>query len=179
MRIGADASLSLRALEGDPADMVALQAVLEAAPDYFEAIYGGPPGPAEAQSTFTALPSGRDYDDQRVWALRSGETMIGVADVIRGWNAPEKAVIGLLLIAQPWQRRGLGRAFLPLIEDAIRTWPEITTLRIGVLASNPGALAFWRRSGYRETGEIKPATPPFVAETIVLEKPLARRVQTE
>ncbi len=105
--------------------------------------------------------------------------MIGVADVVRGWNAPEKAVIGLLLIAQPWQRRGLGRAFLTLIEDAIRAWPEITTLRIGVLASNPGALAFWRRSGYRETGEIKPATPPFVAETIVLEKPLARRVQTE
>jgi len=179
MRISADAPLSMRALDGDPAEMAALQAVLEAAPRYFEATYGSPPSPAEAQSTFTALPPGRHYDDKRVWALCSGETMIGVADVVRGWNAPEKAVIGLLLIAQPWQRRGPGRAFLTLIEEAVRAWPEITTLRIGVLASNPGALAFWRRSGYRETGEIKPATPPFVAETIVLEKPLARCAQTE
>jgi GNAT superfamily N-acetyltransferase len=105
--------------------------------------------------------------------------MIGAADVIRGWNAPEKAIIGLLLIAQSRQRRGLGRAFSSLIEDAIRAWPEITTLRVGIVASNPGALAFWRHLGYRETGEVKPAAPPPVAETVVLEKPLARSGRAE
>jgi RimJ/RimL family protein N-acetyltransferase len=108
-----------------------------------------------------------------VWGLYAGEAMIGCADVIRGYPLREKVVIGLLLIAQPWQRRGLGRAFAQLVEQAIRAWPEIERLRIGVVAVNEGALAFWRKLGYRETGETK-ANPQFVREVVVLEKPLVR-----
>ena len=51
--------------------------------------------------------------------------MIGVADVVRGWNAPDKAIIGLLLLAEDWQRRGIGCAFAALIEQTILAWPEI------------------------------------------------------
>ena len=134
---------------------------------------GAPPGRAEAQSTFTALPPNKTYEDKFVWGLYAGEAMIGCADVIRGYPVREKAVIGLLLLAQPWQRRGLGRAFAQLVEQAIGVWPEIERLRIGVVAVNEGALAFWRKLGYRETGEIK-ANPEFVREVVVLEKPLAR-----
>ena len=166
--------LTLRLLAGEPAEMAALQAVLEAAPSYFEQVCGTPPGAAEAQSTFTALPEGKRYVDKLVWGLYAGDAMLGVADVIRGWNAPHKAIIGLLLLAEPWQRRGIGRAFAALVEEAIRAWPEIATVRVGVVASNAGALAFWRRLGYRETGELRRAAPPFVADTIVLEKSLAR-----
>jgi len=71
------------------------------------------------------------------------------------------------------QRRGLGRGFSVLLEQVIGAWPEIECLRIGIVASNEGALAFWRKLGYRETGEIK-SHPEFVREVIVLEKPLAR-----
>src|SRR5512143_408317 len=174
MRPGAGGLLRLRALHGEPAEMATLQAVLEAAPRYYEAVTGGPPGPAEAQSTFTALPPGRSYDDKRVYGLYAGDAMIGVADVVRGWNAPDKAIIGLLLLAEAWQRRGLGRAFAALVLEAIGEWPEIATVRIAVVTSNPGALAFWRRLGFRETGEVRPAAPPFVADVVVLERPLAR-----
>jgi hypothetical protein len=52
--------------------------------------------------------------------------------------------------------------------------PEIARLRLGVVASNPGALDFWRKLGYRETGEVKAAGPGFVREVIVLEKPISR-----
>jgi diamine N-acetyltransferase len=153
--------------------MAALQCVLEAAPDYFERVTGAPPGGAEAQSTFTALPPDKTYADKFVWGLYEGEAMIGCADVIRGYPVPEKAVIGLLLLAQPWQRRGLGRAFAALVEQAIAGWPEIERFRIGVVASNTSALAFWRKLGYAETGEVK-QNPEFVREVMVLEKPVAR-----
>ena len=174
MSAGADGLFRLRELKGEPAEMAALQAVLEAAPRYYQAVTGGPPGPAEAQSTFTALPPGRSYADKRVYGLYAGNAVIGVADVVRGWNAPHKAIIGLLLLAEPWQRRGIGRAFAALVEQAIGAWPEIATVRIAVAASNPGALAFWHRLGFRETGEVRPAAAPFNAEIVVLEKPLAR-----
>jgi len=174
MSADAEGLFRLRELKGEAAEMAALQAVLEAAPRYFRAVTGSPPASAEAQSTFTALPPGRSYDDKRVYGLYAGAAMIGAADVVRGWNAPHKAIIGLLLLAEDWQRRGIGRAFEALVEQAIGGWPEIETIRVAVATSNPGALAFWRNVGFRETGEVRPPVPPFIADIIVLEKPLAR-----
>lgn len=153
--------------------MSALQCVLEAAPAYFRIVSGAPPGPAEAQSLFTALPQGKGYADKFVLGLYSGAAMIGCADVIRGYPTPEKAVIGLLLLAEPWQRRGLGRAFAMLVEQAIAGWSAIRFLRIGVALGNPVALRFWQRIGYVQTGEVKPAGPTGVM-VAVLEKPLMR-----
>jgi len=165
--------LTLRLLTGAIDEMAALQRVLEAAPAYFETVTGLPPGNAEAQSTFTALPPGKGYEDKRVWGLYAGEQMVGCADVIRGYPVREKAVIGLLLLAERWQRRGLGRAFARLIEQVIAGWPEISTLRLGVVERNTGALAFWRKLGYVETGDIK-NDQAFAGNVVVLEKALAR-----
>ena len=100
--------------------------------------------------------------------------MIGCADVIRGYPVRESAVIGLLLLAESWQRRGLGRAFAALIERRVASWPEIERFRLGVVASNPGALVFWRKLGYRETGEVKPPSSGLVGKVIVLEKAVER-----
>ena len=155
--------------------MAAMQRVFESAPRYFDVVTRLPPGSAEAQSTFTALPPGKDYDDKRVWGLYTGDQMIGCADVIRGYPVREKAIIGLLLLAEPWQRRGLGRAFALLIEKVIADWPEIATIRLGVVETNTGALAFWKKLGYVETGEAKRTDTSHVADTIVLEKPLKAR----
>ncbi|MEP7181341.1 MAG: GNAT family N-acetyltransferase [Betaproteobacteria bacterium] len=164
---------TLRPLDSTPETLSALQHVLEAAPSYFETVTGGPPGPTEAHSVVTDLPPGRTYDDKVVFGLYDGERMIGCADVVRGWNAPDKAIIGLLLVAEDRQRRGFGRAFAALVEQAIAHWPEIATVRIGVIRTNAGALAFWRKQGYRETGERK-HNPEFVAPIVVLEKALPR-----
>jgi RimJ/RimL family protein N-acetyltransferase len=166
--------LTLRLLTGQPAELAALQRVLEAAPKYFLTVTGLPPGNAEAQSTFTALPQGKSYEDKFIWGLYEGESMIGCADVIRGYPVRDKAVIGLLLLGEPRQGRGLGRAFAALIEQAIGAWPEIRWLRLGVAAPNTGALAFWRKLGYRETGEVKPAPSGIVGDVLVMEKPLER-----
>src|SRR6266571_1470508 len=128
-----------------------------------------------AQSTFTALPPGKSYDDKFVWGLYAADAMIGCADVIRGYPSRDKAVIGLLLLAEGWQRHGLGRAFAVLVEQAIGAWKEIAILRVGVAVSTPGALAFWRKLGYAETGEVKRAGHDSNVDVMVLEKPISRR----
>jgi len=167
------APLTLRLLTGAVDEMAALQRVLEAAPAYFEAVTGLPPGNAEAQSTFTALPPNTDYGAKHVWGLYSGDEMVGCADVIRGYPVRGKAVIGLLLLAERWQRRGLGRAFALLIEKVIAGWPEIATLHLGVVERNAGSVAFWRKLGYTETGEVK-NDQAFAGNVVVLEKALSR-----
>ena len=166
--------MTLRLLSGEPAEMAALQCVLEAAPSYYQAVTGAPPRGALAQSTFTALPPDKSYDDKFVWGLYAAEAMIGCADVIRGYPTRDKAVIGLLLLAEQWQRRGLGRAFAALVEQAIGAWKEVEILRVGVAVSTPGALAFWRKLGYVETGEVRRAGHDSNVDVTVLEKPISR-----
>jgi GNAT superfamily N-acetyltransferase len=163
-------ALILRLLHGEPAEMAALQCVLEAAPAYYQSVTGAPPRGALAQSMFTALPPDKTYDDKFVWGLYAGDAMIGCVDVIRGYPVPDKALIGLLLLAEPWQRRGLGRAFATLLEQAIVAWDEISTLRLGVAVSNPGAHIFWRKMEYIETGEMKRAGPDGIVDLIIMEK---------
>ena len=167
-------ALTFRILTGEPVEMAALQCVLEAAPTYFRMLTGAPPRGALAQSTFTALPPDKTYDDKFVWGLYAGNAMIGCADVIRGYPMSHKAVIGLLLLAEPWQRRGLGRALAALVEQAIAAWREVNVVRLGVLPANTGALAFWQKLGYLATGERSTAGPDFVREVIVMEKSLTR-----
>jgi len=167
-------ALILRLLRGEPAEMAALQRLLEAATAYYQSVTGAPPCGALAQSMFTALPPDKSYDDKFVWGLYAGDAMIGCADVIRGYPVRETAVIGLLLLAEPWQRRGLGRAFATLVEHAIVAWNEISTLRLGVAVSNPGADVFWRKMGYLKTGETKRAGPDVMVDVIIMEKRTSR-----
>jgi len=166
--------LTLRLLTGERAEMETLQHVLEAAPGYFAAVTGRPPAKDEAHSELTSLPPGRSRDDKFVWGLYRGDDMIGCADVLRGYPDRPRAVIGLLLLTEQWQGQGLGRAFAQLVEQAIGGWPEIERFRLGVISTNPGALAFWRKLGYVETGEVKPGAPDFRGDIIVLEKPVVR-----
>lgn len=61
--------------------------------------------------------------------------------------------LGLLLIAAPHQRQGLGREAFDALAEHFRAtygWPA---LRLGVLAPNTVALAFWRSLGFEQVAE--------------------------
>lgn len=165
-------SLVLRQLNGEPGEMDALQRVIEAAPRYLYRITGHPPGAAEAQSLFTVLPEGKTYDDKFVYGVYQGDTMVGCADVIRAYPAPGSAWLGLLLIAEPFQRQGVGAAAYGLLEEQIRTWP-VARIRLGVVRTNDEVLPFWRKQGFVETGEVKPyRCDKVISETVILQKVL-------
>src|SRR4051812_8831343 len=90
-----DHALVIRLLTGEPRQMEALQRVIEEAPAYAHRITGVPPGPADALSTYTALPTGKDYEDKFVFGIYVGGTMIGCADLIRGFPSANTAMLGL------------------------------------------------------------------------------------
>jgi GNAT superfamily N-acetyltransferase len=164
--------IELRLLEGEPAEMAELQAVLEGAPRYAERLTGAPPGWADALSTYTALPEGKTYDDKFVFGLYAEGKMVGCADLIRDWPRRGSAHLGLLLIAEAFQGRGYGRAACREVESVARGW-HAERLRIGVLRVNEEVLPFWNKLGFRATGEVKPYRyGPVVSETSILEKPL-------
>lgn len=163
----------MRQLAGEREEVEALQEVFEASPDYMNRITGLPPGRADGQSTFLILPEDKSYDDKLVYRIYWEERMVGCVDVVRGYPTDEYAWIGLLLIAEPYQRRGIGALAYDLVEKEIRTWPAIRKIRLGVVRTNEQVLPFWRKMGFVETGEVKPYRYARVAsETLVLEKTL-------
>lgn len=165
--------ITIRVLSGEPGDMRALQRVIEEAPTYARLVTGVPPGPAEAQSTYTILPEGKSYDDKFVFGIYLGDCMVGCADVIRGFPNSATAHIGLLLISESVQGKGVGSAGLKAIEEIIRSWGGCNSIRIGVIRTNDRVLPFWTKQGFAETGEIKPYHYGTVdSEAIILTKRL-------
>jgi ribosomal protein S18 acetylase RimI-like enzyme len=93
--------------------------------------------------------------------------------VIRGFPDPTTAHLGLLLISESAQGRGIGRVGYMAIEDVIRSWAGCRCVRIGVVRTNEGVIAFWKKVGFAETGEVKPyCYGTVVSETIILTKAL-------
>lgn len=166
--------VTLRLLQGGHEEMSALQRVLEAAPVYAERVTGAPPGQADAQSMYSALPPGKCYDDKFVLGIYAGDMMIGCADLIRGCPDSNAALIGLLLLAEPWQRRGFGTAAYHAIEDYVRSWgSDWKRIGIGVVQTNAEAIAFWAKHGFVRTGEVKSYRYGNIrSETVVMSKAL-------
>jgi RimJ/RimL family protein N-acetyltransferase len=174
LRTGNTGRIELRQLSGESREMADLQRVLEQAPRYAQLVKGSPPGRTEAQSTFTMLPDGKTYGDKFVFGAYFSSQMIGCIDVIRGYPRPNTATIGLLLIAEGFQRKGIGSEAYRSLEAVIRSWGTCTTARIGVIATNSQVLPFWESLGFVPTGERKTYEYGSIhSEIIILSKDLA------
>jgi GNAT superfamily N-acetyltransferase len=165
--------LTLQVLGDTPSNRAQVNAVLQAATDYHLLVEGRAPTAAHVEEFFTDVPPGYDLKAMAPLGFFVGDEMVGVGGVLRGWNTTNKCIIGLLLFAPQWRRGGCGRQALALIESLVRSWRGYDTLRVAVVATNDDALVFWRKVGFVDTGEIKPAYGPYVANIVILEKPLA------
>lgn len=162
--------LSVRLLSSSPADRAAVQRVLDDAPAYFRVSSGAPARTDEADRLFRELPPGRTLDDKRVFGVFLDDDMVGCADVLLRWPSDRVAMIGLLVIREAHQRRGIGSAAFRLLERALVELGFERT-RIAVIHDHASALAFWRGLGFVETGERKPWAEGSVrTEVIVFEK---------
>jgi GNAT superfamily N-acetyltransferase len=90
--------------------------------------------------------------------------MIGVIDI--HLHHPERGVttVGMVMLAEEWQRQGHGSAAWALVEAWLAGSAGIAKVRAGVEAFNPGALRFFQSLGFHLTGE---ATRVQVGEQLV------------
>ena len=165
--------IALRRLSGEPVHITAVQRVLEDAPAYALLSTGLPPGPADARTLFAIRPPGRSADDKFVFGIALDDELIGCVDLIRAYPDARHAHIGLLLLAERHQGRGIGAQVVDRIATLASTWTGCTHLRLGVLRSNVRATAFWTRRGFVATGEVAPwRHGRVVSESVVMTRPL-------
>jgi RimJ/RimL family protein N-acetyltransferase len=172
MNVNAGNVVTLRPLDDSPANRVAVHAVFMACDDYTRLVEGRASSDADTDDFFAAVPPGYTLQDLFLFAIERGGDVVGVVGLLRGWNAPHKAHIGLLLLVPAARSGGVGAAAVQQIERIVHDWPATSVLRIAVVATNVNAFAFWRKMGFVETGEVKPQSPPYIADIVVLEKTL-------
>ncbi|TCC19653.1 GNAT family N-acetyltransferase [Kribbella speibonae] len=141
-----------------PADVDAVQDLIESDPGYTERITGYPPGEADAQSLLMMRPDGLAEDAKVVLGAFAGRQLVAVVDLLRGFPNERTAFIGLLEVHSDHQGRGHGRTTYELVQRYVEsTWPEIRTMRLAVVDTNAQVAAgFWQRQGFQATGEARP-----------------------
>ncbi|MGB0126549.1 MAG: GNAT family N-acetyltransferase [Rhodocyclaceae bacterium] len=143
------------------------------APNYFLSVEGALPDQDGIRMWFSEdeLPWGCTAEHHFVYSITLDSGLIGVAHVLAACRDPAQATIGLLLLSERHQGQGLGQIVFDLLARRMRQW-GLKSCLIGVVANNIGALAFWRRVGFEEVGEVAPMDG-FVDRTIFMEKKLA------
>lgn len=147
--------VTLRRLSGTPEDRAALLRVMCASPAFYRTVCAREADERDVDELFAVAPPGVAAADKHVLAVEERGVVVGCADLVRGWPAPEVAFIGLLVLEEGVRGRGLGRAAYAALEERARSWGA-TRLRLGVLEVNARGQAFWSRLGFEVAGEPAP-----------------------
>jgi diamine N-acetyltransferase len=149
----------------------ALQRVFAAAPDYCMRVLGHIPTLDEMRAP--ELPPGRRPEDDYFFGIYLSKEMIGCADLLRGYPDEGTAYLGLLLISEPYQRKGLGVRACMELEKIARSWPEIAVIRGSVVQTNEVVASFWKKMGGVDTGVRNPyRAGNVVSESVIFERPI-------
>ncbi|WP_423225644.1 GNAT family N-acetyltransferase [Candidatus Amarolinea aalborgensis] len=144
--------VSLRPLGAD--DVIAVQAVYEATPGYFELMTGAPAPAYEAQREFDNLARqpGRLWLGLFVPDEAGLPDLIGLLDLRLGFPEPQIVTLGLLLVCEARQRQGFGSQAYRLIEGWLRQ-QGFSAVELHVAGQAFGVQQFWRRLGFEFTGQ--------------------------
>lgn len=149
-----------------PAQADLVQELYNQNPDYFLRISGHPAEPGSALENLTVFPPGLSHSPVLLGAFEDGR-LVGVLIAVLGFPSEEVVHVGLALVDGQAQGRGVGRALHDAYLSAIRQHPNISTLRLGIVATNAEvAEPFWRALGYTPSGEVKEFSQGDVVSTV-------------
>jgi GNAT superfamily N-acetyltransferase len=164
--------LEIKILEGRKGEIAGVQRVLEEAPNYFKNCSGALPSSEEGKELFDAIAPGKEFQDKFVFGIYLNNYMIGCIDLCRGFPNASTVTLGLLLLSENHQRKGLGTKVYNKLEEIIKSWKNINKIRIGVLVSNIQVLPFWKKLGYTEVSRKPYKHGSIDTEVITLDKPI-------
>ncbi|MCK4027236.1 GNAT family N-acetyltransferase [Streptococcus suis] len=139
------------------ADLEQVLALYQTNPLYFEHF---PPLPSLASlaNDLVDCPPGKELSDKYFLGFWDQDSLVAVLDLIDGYPAADTAYIGLFMVEQAYQGRGLGST---LVEEIIAGLPgRLKKVRLGYVSSNPQAKAFWIKCGFSYLAEKELACIP-------------------
>lgn len=139
----------------DPEDRGRVTALSAACPHYAALVTGMAPAASDGDEFFEAHPPGHMREGMLKLGVRTDDDgLSAVLDVVMDYPAPGVWYVGLLLIHPRFRRRGMGRSLVTALGVYARA-KGAESLRLGVVAGNAPALAFWSRLGFAVVGETR------------------------
>lgn len=116
------------------------------------------------------------HPGQALLVAEDGGRLVGTVTVTVTASAPGLAYLGMLAVAPDLQGSGLGRRLIAAAEQAARERFAATRMEMTVIDRRAELIDWYRRRGYRPTGEVRPfpgplPQPPAFA-MVVLERAL-------
>lgn len=141
----------------------ALQEVYHATPGYWQQynLPGAPAQRAEADLREAAETPGRTLlgivrhlsgEPSGAPGSASGVELVGMIDFRLHWPDPQVVYLGMVMVAEPYQRQGIGSAAWGLLAPWLVQGAQMTLARTGVEQFNPGAMRFFQSIGFHLTG---------------------------
>lgn len=79
--------------------------------------------------------------------------LVGIVDFRLYWPAPDMAYIGMIMVAEPFQREGIGSQAWGLMRPWLVETAKVKKVRLGIEQFNFAALHFFQALGFVLTGE--------------------------
>lgn len=98
-----------------------------------------------------ALPPGKSLDDKYYIGFFDEERLIAIMDLIDGYPDADTAYIGLFMVDQENQNRGVGSQIIGECTSAL-TAMGFKRIMLGYVNGNPQAEHFWTKNGFYPTG---------------------------
>lgn len=99
----------------------------------------------------------RITDDNAEASTATGQApageLIGLVDFRLHWPTEQTAYLGMLMVAEPYQRQGIGTQAWALLCPWLAQSAQMAKVRLGVEQFNPQALQFFQQLGFAFTGE--------------------------
>jgi RimJ/RimL family protein N-acetyltransferase len=143
----------------------ALQHLYRATPGYW-ALYHylqAPPGQAANDMKAAEATAGRylmgvvqprtPTQDAEAPAPNGAGELIGLIDFRLDWPEAGTVYIGMIMIAEAYQRQGIGTAAWQLLQPWLAASAKMSKARLAVEQFNPKALQFFQHLGFQLTGE--------------------------
>lgn len=83
----------------------------------------------------------------------AGAMLIGLVDFRLNWPEENVAYLGMIMVAEPLQRQGIGRKAWRMLMQWLLKSTDVTTVRLGVEQFNPSAMQFFQNLDFQLTGD--------------------------
>lgn len=111
------------------------------------------PSREEVREGMRELPPGKEPGDKYYLGFSGGDGLAAVIDLVMGYPDEETAFIGLFMVKRELQGKGLGSRVISEVLCALKK-TGFCSVRLAYIKGNRGSRDFWRKNGFRETGEI-------------------------
>lgn len=112
-----------------------------------------PPSPNQktVKEDLVALPPKKEAADKYFIGIFDGNCLIAVMDLIDQYPDNQTVFIGLLMVSESYQRKGIGTYITKALSQTLGAEGYVR-IRLGYVKTNLSAQRFWIKQGFQPTG---------------------------